>query len=61
MVENGWLDATRATTLKREAIKLNLAPEIVDTPGDSEYFVDYTKRELTERYGGARCSAVGCA
>ncbi len=59
MVENGWLDATQATTLKSQKIQLHLAPDTFNTPGDSEYFVEYTKHQLTERYGGAKVFGGG--
>ena len=59
MVENGWLDATQATTLKAQKIQLHLAPDTFNTPGDSEYFVEYTKHQLTERFGGAKVFGGG--
>ena len=59
MVENGWLDPTQATTMKAQKIQLHLAPDTFNTPGDSEYFVEYTKHQLTERYGGAKVFGGG--
>ena len=53
MVENDWLDAEEASTLKERKVHLNLAPETVNTRYDSEYFVEYTKSELTKRFGGS--------
>jgi penicillin-binding protein 1A len=59
MLQNGWVDAGRADTLKTEKIRLFPTPETFNTPGDSEYFVDYVKRALTNRYGGAKVFGGG--
>jgi penicillin-binding protein 1A len=59
MVENGWLDATQSTTLKAQKIQLVPSRVTFNTPGDSEYFVDYAKRQLTARYGGAKVFGGG--
>ena len=59
MVENDWLDATQATTLKAQKIQLVPSRVTFNTPGDSEYFVDYAKRQLTARYGGAKVFGGG--
>jgi penicillin-binding protein 1A len=59
MARNGWVDAGRADTLEAEKIRLFPTPETFNTPGDSEYFLDYVKRDLTDRYGGAKVFGGG--
>ncbi len=59
MVENGWLDAARADTLKAQKIRVSEPAATFNTPGDSEYFVDYARRDLTKRYGGAKLFGGG--
>jgi penicillin-binding protein 1A len=54
MVRYGYLDATTATKLKaRKCCGTVKSSSRLDTPGDSEYFVDYTTRYLVDKYGGA--------
>jgi penicillin-binding protein 1A len=59
MVENGWLDPSAASSLQSQKIRLTLAEETRNAPLDSEYFVDYTYRELKKRFGSAEVFGGG--
>ena len=58
MVHYGYLSQKQADAIK--ATKVTTAPtkQVIKSPANSEYFVDYAKRYLVNRYGGPRCSAA---
>jgi penicillin-binding protein 1A len=54
MVRYGYLDAATDAKLKaKKCCGTVKTPRRLDTPGRSEYFVDYATRYLTDKYGGA--------
>jgi penicillin-binding protein 1A len=59
MVRYGYLGAARAAQLKARPVKTHPTTEVLNTPGNSEYFVDYTKRYLIGKYGGAKVFGGG--
>ena len=62
MVRYGYLDQATETKLKAKpccgTVKSHAAERIV-APGQSEYFVDYTRRTLIDRYGEAKVFGGG--
>jgi penicillin-binding protein 1A len=59
MVRYGYLDASRADALKQKRVTTHAAKEVLNSPANSEYFVDYTKRFLINKYGGPRVFGGG--
>ncbi len=59
MVHYGYLDAAKAARLKQKPVKTTPASDVLHTPLNSEYFVDYTKRYLIHRLGGAEVFGGG--
>ena len=53
MVQYGYLDGPTADRLKAKKVTTAPRKEAVNAPANSEYFVDYAKRYLIDRYGGA--------
>jgi penicillin-binding protein 1A len=53
MVQYGYLDGPTADRLKAKKVTTAPTKEAVNAPANSEYFVDYAKRYLIDRYGGA--------
>ena len=53
MVHYGYLDAATAEHLKAFKVTTDPKKEAVNAPANSEYFVDYAKRYLINKYGGA--------
>ena len=53
MVENAWLEESQASVLRAKRLRLDPTEDTFDTEGDSEYFVEYAKSELTKRFGGS--------
>lgn len=51
MVADGYLDAGRAGELKRSKMTTSPTTEMLNAPANSEYFVDFAKRYLIQRYG----------
>jgi penicillin-binding protein 1A len=52
MVRYEDLDSTTANELKQQKVQTDPAKEVVNAPANSEYFVDYAKRYLINKYGG---------
>ena len=52
MVHYGYLDQAKADTIKAEKVTTDEQAEVINAPANSEYFVDYTKRYLIDKYGG---------
>ena len=52
MVHYGYLDQAKADELKAEKVTTDERAEVINAPANSEYFVDYTKRYLIDKYGG---------
>jgi penicillin-binding protein 1A len=65
MVRYGYLDAAEAARLQRKPCcgiplaALEGRDARIDAPGNSEYFVQYVKESLTERYGSAEVFGGG--
>jgi penicillin-binding protein 1A len=59
MVQYGYLARSRADALKQLNVTTHAAKEVLNTPANSEYFVDFTKRFLINRYGGPRVFGGG--
>jgi penicillin-binding protein 1A len=59
MVRYGYLDRERAERLKEKAISTDPKAQVLHTPANSEYFVDYTKRRLIRRFGSAQVFGGG--
>ena len=53
MVHYGYLDQTTADHMKAKKVTTDPKKEVVNAPANSEYFVDYAKRYLINKYGGA--------
>ncbi|MEO8424720.1 MAG: transglycosylase domain-containing protein [Actinomycetota bacterium] len=53
MVRYGYLDSATADHIKEFKVTTDPKKEAVNAPANSEYFVDYAKRYLINRYGGA--------
>ena len=53
MVQYGYLDQAKADELKAEKVTTDERAEVINAPANSEYFVDYAKRYLIDKYGGA--------
>jgi penicillin-binding protein 1A len=59
MVQYGYLDEATADRLKAEKLKTALKREALNAPANSEYFVDFTKRYLINKYGGPQVFGGG--
>jgi penicillin-binding protein 1A len=60
MVRYGYLDEATAAKLKAKKCCGTVQTDTrLDTPGKSEYFVDYTTRYLLDKYGGAEVYGGG--
>ena len=59
MVRYGYLDRDEAERLKDKRVLTDPSKQAFRSPLDSEYFVDYTKRVLIKRYGGAQVFGGG--
>ena len=60
MVRYGYLDGATAAQLKTEKCCGTVKSKVrLDTPGQSEYFVDYTTRYLLDKYGGTEVYGGG--
>jgi penicillin-binding protein 1A len=66
MVHYGYLDLSTGDTLKKRdccgiptKIQNAETSERLSAPGDAEYFVDYVRRDLIDRYGEARVYGGG--
>ncbi|MGZ5305943.1 MAG: transglycosylase domain-containing protein [Actinomycetota bacterium] len=53
MVRYGYLDSATADHIKTFKVTTDPRKEAVNSPANSEYFVDYAKRYLINKYGGA--------
>jgi penicillin-binding protein 1A len=53
MAHYGYLDQAKADDLKSEKVLTDEQAEVINAPANSEYFVDYAKRYLIDKYGGA--------
>ena len=54
MVQYGYIDQATADKIKAKKVTTDEQAEVINAPANSEYFVDYTKRYLIDKYGGAR-------
>lgn len=59
MVQYGYLDAAKAAQLKQKPVTTAPASDVLHAPVNSEYFVDYTKRYMIRRLGGAEVFGGG--
>ena len=59
MVRYGYLDRTQADHLQGGKVLTHPRKEVLNTPANSEYFVDFTKRYLIHKYGGANVFGGG--
>ncbi len=53
MVRYGYLPRETAERLKAKKVRTDPKKEAVNAPANTEYFVDYAKRYLINKYGGA--------
>ena len=53
MVHYGYIDQAKADAIKAQKVTTDERAEVINAPANSEYFVDYAKRYLIDKYGGA--------
>lgn len=59
MVHYGYLSQQKADQIKATKVTTNPKKQVIKAPANSEYFVDYAKRYLINRYGGPRVFGGG--
>src|SRR5207302_257653 len=53
MAKYGYISASEAQKLSQLPIKTSPAPETIHAPAHAAYYVDWVKRQLLAKYGGA--------